>query len=85
MCVDCGKQLCCKADPRSANRRRENQIIIEKLRGKNLEPYERGFCDAVQHNRLGPIHQGILNSLAQKYLKGDHENTQGKNSAPEER
>jgi hypothetical protein len=73
VCAICGTQICYKAHPHNAERRKQNAIKIQKLLGSNrLTERERGYCEGIQYNnRLAPSHQALLDQLVSKCLKTD--------------
>jgi hypothetical protein len=51
VCAICGTQICYKAHPHNAERRKQNAIKIQKLLGSNrLTERERGYCERIQYN-----------------------------------
>jgi hypothetical protein len=73
ICQDCRKQLCFRANPSNAARRRQNAANIQRLLGSNrLSDFERGFCEGLHHNqRPTTSQQAFLDQLVKKILRKD--------------
>jgi len=70
VCEDCGKQLCYRANPSNAQRRRKNAAHIQELLSSGrLTEWERGYCEGLHHNqRPTPNQQSLLDQLVTKHL-----------------
>jgi hypothetical protein len=70
VCGDCGKQLCYRANPTNAQRRRQNAAHIQELLSSSgLTEWERGYCEGLHHNhRPTPNQQSLLDQLVTKHL-----------------